>query len=78
MERQTEKKEFEELARFNSIGRIRLESIGKIEDLPDNLTRAERDERIIEHCVKYNAILLTGDKSMRAFAGGKNVFAIYL
>lgn len=72
------KKEFEDLARFNSMGRIRLESIGKIQEIPDGLTNKERDERIIEDCIKYNAILLTGDKSMQAFAGGRNVFTIYL
>ncbi|MDK2864884.1 MAG: hypothetical protein PWP37_1076 [Thermotogota bacterium] len=72
------KKEFEELARFNSMGRIRLESIGKIQEIPDGLTNEERDERIIEDCIGYNAILLTGDKSMQAFAGGRNVFTIYL
>ena len=72
------KKEFEELSKFASIGRIRLESVGKIEEIPKDLTSKERDERIIEDCIKYNAILLTGDKSMRAFASGKNVFTIYL
>ena len=72
------KKEFEELARFNSMGRIKLESIGRIEEIPDNLTNKERDERIIEDCIKYNTILLTADKSMQAFAGGRNVFTIYL
>jgi len=72
------KKEFEELSRFHSIGRIRLETVGSVEDIPDNLSNTERDERIIEDSVRYNAILLTGDKSMRAFASGKNVFTIYI
>jgi len=72
------KKEFEELARFASMGRIRLESLGKVENIPKELSRNERDERIIEDCIKYNAILVTGDKSMQAFASGKNVFTIYL
>ncbi len=72
------KKEFEELAKFDSIGRIRLESPGKIDDVPKGLSGKERDERIIEDCIKYNAILVTGDKSMHAFASGKNVFTIYL
>ncbi|MCW3132893.1 MAG: hypothetical protein N2V78_00950 [Methanophagales archaeon] len=43
----------------------------KIEDIPKELTKDERDERIIEDCIKHNAILVTGDKSMQAFAGGK-------
>lgn len=72
------KKEFEELARFASIGRIRLKSPGKIEDIPGGLTGKEKDERIIEDCIKHDAILVTADKSMQAFAGGKNVFTIYL
>jgi len=72
------KKEFEDLAKFHSMGRIRLESVGKVEDIPTDLTNEERDERIINDCIEYNAILLTGDKSMKAFAGGKNVFTIYL
>ena len=72
------KKEFEKLARFASMGRIRLESPGNVEDLPRELSTNERDERIIEDSIKHNAILVTGDKSMQAFAGGKNVFTIYL
>jgi len=42
------------------MGRIRLENIRKIEEIPNNLTNEERDERIIESCIEYNAILLTG------------------
>ena len=72
------KKEFEKLSRFSAIGRIRIESVGKINDVPNGLTGAERDERIIDDCIKYNAILLTGDKSMQAFAIGKGVFTIFL
>ncbi len=72
------KKEFDELAKFYSIGRIKLESIGKIESIPNNLTNEERDERIINDCLEYNAILLTADKSMHAFAVGKGVFTIYI
>ena len=70
------KKEFEELARFDSMGRIRLESPGKIQDIPKELSGDERDEGIIEDRINHNALL--GDKSMQAFAGGKNVFTIYL
>ena len=72
------KKEFEELWRYNSMGRIRLESLGKIEEIPDDLTKTIRDERIIETCLAYNAMLLTADKSMSAYAGGKNVFTILI
>lgn len=72
------KREFEELWRYNAMGRIRLESLGKTEDIPDNLSKTIRDERIIETCFEYNAILLTADKSMSAFAGGRNVFTIFI
>lgn len=72
------KKEFDELWRYNAIGRIKLEAIGKVDDLPENLSGTVRDEKIIEACIKFNAILLTADKSMSAFAGGKNVFTIFI
>ena len=49
------KKEFEELARFE--GRIKLESPGKIQDIPKELSRDERDERIIEDRINHNALL---------------------
>ncbi len=72
------KKEFEKLWKFNGIGRIKLESLGKIEEIPDSLPKNVRDEKIIETCLEFNAILLTGDISMAAFASGKNVFTIYI
>ena len=72
------KKEFEALWKYNAMGRIRLESIGKVEEIPDNLLNSVRDERIVETCLEYNAILVTADKSMSAFAGGKNVFTILI
>jgi len=72
------KKEFEELWKYNSMGRIRLESLGKVKEIPDNLPNNVRDEKIVEACLENNAILLTADKSMSAFAGGKNVFTIFI
>jgi len=70
------KKEFEQLSKYNAIGRIKLECVGRVADIPDNITNTIRDEKIIEACLEYNAILLTADKSMSLFAGGKNVFTI--
>lgn len=70
------KKEFDELYRYDSLGKIRLYAPGSARDVPLDLPNTVRDELIIEACLKYNAILLTADKSMSAFAGGKNVFAI--
>jgi|Deesub1362B_J571_1020462.scaffolds.fasta_scaffold01718_6 ribonuclease HII len=72
------KKEFEELRKYDAIGRIKLETIGKVEDLPDNILGIVRDEKIIDACLEYNAILLTADKSMSSFASGKNVFTIFI
>ena len=70
------KREFDRLRKYNAIGRIKLETIGEVRDIPDNLPNVVRDERIIDACLEYNAILLTADKSMSSFAGGKNVFTI--
>ncbi len=70
------KREFEELSKFNSIGIIKLESPGKVQEVPDGMSNTVRDEYIIEACVKHNAILLTADNSMKSFAGGKDVFTI--
>jgi ribonuclease HII len=72
------RREFEELGRYNAMGRIRLECPGKIEDVPSDFSSDVRDEKIIEACLENNAILLTADKSMNAFAGGKNVFTIFI
>ncbi|KUK17721.1 MULTISPECIES: hypothetical protein [Thermococcus] len=70
------KNELDALAHFSSIGRIKLETVGNISDIPDGLPNVERDEMIIEDCLKYNAILLTADKSMCGFAIGRGIFVI--
>jgi len=72
------KKEFEKLAYFSSMGRIRLESIGRVSEISDDLSNSERDEKIIDDCLEFNAILLTADKSMYAFALSKGVFTIFV
>jgi ribonuclease HII len=72
------RKELDELRKFSTIGRIKLETVGRIEDVPDNLSNVVRDEKIIEACLEYNAILLTADKTMATFASGRNVFAIFV
>ncbi|HLH45199.1 MAG TPA: hypothetical protein VKV31_00280 [bacterium] len=71
------KKELEKLAKFAAIGRIRLEEIpktGKIE----NMSNFERDEKIKEDAFTFNAILITGDKAMKAFAQAKNLFCLHV
>ena len=37
-----------------------------------------RDERIVENCLHYNAILLSADKSMTTFAVGREIFVIFV
>lgn len=72
------KNEFKKLWEYNAIGRIKLECVGKVEDLPNDIPNTVRDEKIIDACKEYNAILLTADKSMNTFAAGKNVFTIFI
>ncbi|MCK4443325.1 MAG: hypothetical protein KAW09_02195 [Thermoplasmata archaeon] len=72
------KREFEELRGHASRGRIRLESIGNVGDLPDDISGTIRDEKIIETCLQCGAILLTADTSMSAFAVGKDLFTIFI
>jgi ribonuclease HII len=71
------KKELEKLAKFAALGRIRLEEIsaaGKME----GLTRLERDEKIKESAYTFNAILITRDKAMKAFAQAKGIFCLHV
>ncbi len=70
------REEFDNLRHFNTRGRIKLEALGKIEDVPDDLSNVERDERIIDGCSEYNALLVTADNNMSTFAVGKNIFTI--
>jgi ribonuclease HII len=71
------KKEFERLAKFTSIGRIKLEEPGRVEDIPANLSRIERDERIMEYVLEYKSIFITADNQMKAQAVSKDVFTIF-
>jgi len=70
------KKELDSLAKFASIGRIKLETEGRIEDVPNGLPSIQRDEMITDVALKYNAILITADKTMSAYAVSKNIFTI--
>jgi ribonuclease HII len=72
------KTELEGLWKYHSMGRIKLASPGSVREIPDDLPSEARDEKIIETSLKYDAILLTADKSMNAFASGKNVFTIFI
>jgi len=72
------KAELDRLRKYDAIGRIKLECPEKVEDLPDDLPSTVRDEKIIEACIEYNAILLTADRAMATFAGGKDVFTIFI
>ncbi len=72
------KKEFEQLRSYEAMGRIRLETVGKVEEIPEDLPSSTRDERIVESCLENNAILLSGDKSMTTFAVGRDIFVIFV
>jgi hypothetical protein len=72
------REEFDNMRHFGTIGRIKLEAPGRVEEIPDNLSNLERDERIIEGCLEYDAVLVTADNNMSTFAVGKNVFTILI
>jgi predicted PilT family ATPase len=61
----TGREEFESLARFASMGRIKVEYMGRVEDVPSNISSTQRDEMIVDLALKYNAILFTADNSMK-------------
>ena len=69
------KKEFERLARFTSIGRIRMEEIGSILD-PQKHANIERDELMMKDAAENNAIFLTGDNQTKGIAQAKGIFTI--
>ena len=50
----------------------------RVEDVPENMTSVERDERIIEIALDHNAIVITGDNAMKAHAIAKNIFTIFI
>lgn len=64
------RKELEELARFSSLGRIRLQEIVNVDGSSDP------DQSIVESARKNNAIIYTHDKRMHAIAMSKNVFLL--
>lgn len=72
------KEEFENLAKFSAIGRIKVEYEDKIGELPANLSSTQRDEMIVDVALKYNAILLTADNSMKLCALAKGIFTIFI
>jgi ribonuclease HII len=72
------KEEFDKLAHFGEIGRIRLEAHGSVRDVPNSLSNVERDEIIVDSAIELNGILLTADKGMRAYAIGRDVFTIFI
>jgi rRNA-processing protein FCF1 len=37
-----------------------------------------RDEKIVDIALQYNAILITSDQGIRAYASSKGVFHIYI
>lgn len=72
------KKEQGRLANFASIGLIHLNNLGQTTTLPLELSSRERDDIILDLALSKNSIVMTGDKSMKASAMAKGVFAIIL
>jgi len=68
------KRELERLGHYHSIGRIKLEEIEPIDNIPQE--NIERDKLIQKGAIENNAILLTGDKGMMGLAQAKNLFVI--
>jgi len=72
------KKEFAELAKFASMGRIRLEVEEGVEEDMKKLSSLQRDERIVNTALMYNAILITADNTMKLYAISKKIFTIFI
>ncbi|RLF03267.1 MAG: hypothetical protein DRK00_09015 [Thermoprotei archaeon] len=72
------KQELSKLAKFASMGRIKIESSGRVEEVPGGLPSNVRDEMIVDSALQYNAILITADKAVKALAASKNIFIISL
>ncbi|EQD40900.1 ribonuclease HII/HIII, partial [mine drainage metagenome] len=70
--------EFEGLERFYNMGRIKLIGQGRISEIQEGLSNTVRDELIMDGCIENNAILLSADKSMTAFAVSKGIFTIFI
>ena len=72
------KKEFEKIGKFAAIGRVKLKVTGNIDAKKfGNLTSQERDDLIMEVCLKENAILITADNQVKGVSISKNIFTIY-
>jgi ribonuclease HII len=74
------KKELERLARFAAIGRIRLEDAPQATPLAefDKLPSLERDAAIRQDALSTNAILITGDNSLKAFTQAVGLFCLHV
>lgn len=72
------KRELGRIADFASKGRIKLETVGKIEEIPTGLSSIQRDDIITNIALEYNAILVTADMSMKAYSISKDIFTIFI
>jgi len=74
------KKELERLARFAAIGRIRLEDVRQspVFAVFGRLSSLERDEAIKQDALSTNAILVTGDNSLKAYAQSAGLFSLHV
>jgi len=71
------RKEFGELAKFASMGRIKLEVEERVEEVK-KLSSLQRDEKIVNTALMYNAILMTADNTMKVHAISKRIFTIFI
>jgi ribonuclease HII len=72
------KAELERLAQYASIRKIEIVNEEEIGDEQEHSSSLEKDKKIVNTALKYNAILLTRDKSMKASSVSKNVFTIWI
>ncbi len=69
------RQELEKLRKFSNMGRVTLMSPGNLDGIK-YLNNTERDERIMQDCIRYNGIFLTADKTAATYAIGKGIFTI--
>ncbi len=73
------KKEFERLARFASMGRIKLRETGIFDPKKfENLSSQEKDDIIMQACVEEHAILLSADNQVKGLAVSKDIFTVFV
>jgi len=68
--------ELQRLRQWHESGRIQLAVVGRVAELPRNISKSSRDEQCIAECLANSAILVTANPALAAFAVAQNVFTI--